>query len=382
MKRLAVAEDPGLYVRGPHALAPDSPEPCVAERPGPPGALFPESALTALWLLGRVPAEALPWPLLRSGRAGRGPGPDVREAAFLLPSGVPLVGDVEVHLRASDFRRHGHDADPRYAGVVLHLCWEDDRAPGERGAATPLPADAEGRGRSAPTVALDSWLRAAAVPRLLARGPVGAPPCATLRARDPDGTAARLRDEGRRRLAERSWRAWRLADRYGFDEALQMLLLRATASSAGRRQADATDPAPLAEAIRARLGADPVAALVTAARSARPRTLIEAVRVPGMGQGRAAEIAWNAALPVASALAAAYGDLSLARATSRLADVWPAPRPYGRTRALAELLALPGGRGARGSGGLGALGAQGLLNLQELWCTRGGCGVCPVSATP
>ncbi|PKN77997.1 MAG: hypothetical protein CVU47_12855, partial [Chloroflexi bacterium HGW-Chloroflexi-9] len=41
-----------------------------------------EATLTALWLLGRVSAEALPWPLLRPGRAGRGPGPDVREAAF------------------------------------------------------------------------------------------------------------------------------------------------------------------------------------------------------------------------------------------------------------------------------------------------------------
>ena len=27
----------------------------------------------------------------------------------------------------------------------------------------------------------------------------------------------------------------------------------------------------------------------------------------------------------------------------------------------------------------GALYAQGLLHLQDLWCTRGGCGACPLS---
>ena len=38
----------------------------------------PQRAGGALWLLGRVPEAALPLPLLRAGRAGRGPGPDVR----------------------------------------------------------------------------------------------------------------------------------------------------------------------------------------------------------------------------------------------------------------------------------------------------------------
>ena len=89
-----------------------------------------EAELTALWLLGRVPASVLPWPLLRAGRAGRGPGPDVREAAFLMPSGVVRSGDVEVHLRTSDWVRHGHEGDPAYANVVLHLVWEDQRAAG------------------------------------------------------------------------------------------------------------------------------------------------------------------------------------------------------------------------------------------------------------
>ena len=80
-----------------------------------------EHELVALWLLGRVPPELLPWPLLRPGRGGRGPGPDVREAAFRSPEGVVRSGAVEVHLAASDFVRHGHDRDPAYGALVLHL---------------------------------------------------------------------------------------------------------------------------------------------------------------------------------------------------------------------------------------------------------------------
>ena len=82
--------------------------PAAGRAAPPPDALPGEPEMTAAWLLGRIPAAALPWPLLRAGRAGRGAGPDVREAVALLPSGVPAVGDVEVHRLASDFARHGH----------------------------------------------------------------------------------------------------------------------------------------------------------------------------------------------------------------------------------------------------------------------------------
>lgn len=332
----------------------------------PDGAPFPESTLTALWLLGRVPAAALPMPLLRDGRAGRGPGPDVREAAFLAPSGATLAGDVEVHLRASDFARHGHAADPAYAGVVLHLCWEDDR-PGA-GAPTPLPG-----GGAAPTVPLSTVLSAREVERLVALGPeltVASPACAANgAAREP------VRAEGRRRLAERTWRAWRLADRYGFDGAFAMLLERAVASSAGRARESEARRAALVAAVLGGLGADPVEGLARRALASRA-ALVAALRVDGVGAARAAELAWNAALPLVAALAAAYDDVDLARATAALAEGWPSPRPYGRTRALAAALRGDGTHGAAS----GALYAQGLLHLQDLWCSRGGCGACPLSA--
>ena len=51
----------------------------------------------------------------------------MREASFALPDGTVLAGDVEVHLRASDFVGHGHREDPAFGRVVLHLAWMDDR---------------------------------------------------------------------------------------------------------------------------------------------------------------------------------------------------------------------------------------------------------------
>ena len=156
---------------------PENPQTGAGTRPPTPNPPSGEGEgeVTALWLLGRVPQDVLPWPLLRAERAGREPGPDVREAVFLR-DGVAVAGDVEVHLPASDSRRHGHEGDPAYDGVMLHLVWEDDL-----GHAVPLAG-----GGSAPTVAIGP---APPTPeQLQARlhlGPLLPPPCAALAAARP-----------------------------------------------------------------------------------------------------------------------------------------------------------------------------------------------------
>jgi hypothetical protein len=300
-----------------------------------------ERELTALWLLGRVPPELLPagWTLLRPGRAGRGPGPDVCEATFRGASGAVIAGDVEVHLRASDFATHGHADDPNYAGVRLHLVWTDDRA--LPGAPLALPGGGE-----APTLEVAPALGGdpARLRRLVARGPSGGEPCCGLAAdAGLEALRAALRREGHRRLAERVWAAAKLVESRGWDVAWQQLRTRALRRSAGRR-AGREDAATLASALTAHL---------TAACTADP------------------------ALPLLVAAATAYDDAPLARATAALAERWPAPRPYGRTTALrAQLLEGATSPGALGGG---ALAAQGLLHVQDLWCARGGCGVCPLS---
>ncbi|GAC1465902.1 MAG: hypothetical protein PVSMB5_08150 [Ktedonobacteraceae bacterium] len=95
--------------------------------------------------------------LLFPGRAGGSAGPDVRDAVLAIPAegatGAPvgspprdlpvghkLVGDIEFHVRSSDWRIHRHDSDPRYNAVMLHvvlIC--DDRQPTMRQDGTPVP---------------------------------------------------------------------------------------------------------------------------------------------------------------------------------------------------------------------------------------------------
>jgi hypothetical protein len=73
--------------------------------------------------------------LLYPGRPGGSPGPDIRDAVLSFTScrsgtgyaGVisqqaeNAVGDVEIHMRATDWFAHQHHTDVRYNNVVLHI---------------------------------------------------------------------------------------------------------------------------------------------------------------------------------------------------------------------------------------------------------------------
>jgi len=52
-------------------------------------------------------------------------GPDFRHATVQIGGGPEQTGDIEIHLRAGDWFQHGHDDDPRYNNVILHVVlWE------------------------------------------------------------------------------------------------------------------------------------------------------------------------------------------------------------------------------------------------------------------
>ena len=60
------------------------------------------------------------------GRRRYDRGPDFPGALIALPGEALALGDVEVHVNSSDWRRHRHHRDPYYNGVVLHVVLHHD----------------------------------------------------------------------------------------------------------------------------------------------------------------------------------------------------------------------------------------------------------------
>jgi hypothetical protein len=59
------------------------------------------------------------------GKENRDRGPDFVGAVITTGGGL-LVGDVELHLKAADWKGHGHHHDLKYNGVILQVVWEGD----------------------------------------------------------------------------------------------------------------------------------------------------------------------------------------------------------------------------------------------------------------
>jgi len=53
-------------------------------------------------------------------------GPDFLDARIRIGPAL-LAGSVELHIRSSDWDRHGHSTDPNYRNVILHVVYIDDQ---------------------------------------------------------------------------------------------------------------------------------------------------------------------------------------------------------------------------------------------------------------
>jgi hypothetical protein len=95
----------------------------------------PERLLQAIWQHQRLlrdqlhTLDGIPVRILHPGFHNLEGGPDFRGAVVQFGEDMARTGDIEVDLRASGWRAHGHDGNPAFDKVILHVIWESDSRP-------------------------------------------------------------------------------------------------------------------------------------------------------------------------------------------------------------------------------------------------------------
>ena len=96
----------------------------------------PERLLQAIWQHQRLRREQLMTldgqcvRLLHPGFCSLEGGPDFRGAVVQIGDAPPCTGDVEVDIRPGGWHAHGHDRNPAFQKVILHVVWDAERAVG------------------------------------------------------------------------------------------------------------------------------------------------------------------------------------------------------------------------------------------------------------
>jgi hypothetical protein len=94
----------------------------------------PERLLQTVWQHQRLHRDQLRTldgrgvKILHPGFRNREAGPDFHGAVVQFDDSPPCVGDVEVDLRAAGWTAHGHDRNPNFKNVILHVLWKGDTA--------------------------------------------------------------------------------------------------------------------------------------------------------------------------------------------------------------------------------------------------------------
>jgi hypothetical protein len=72
-------------------------------------------------------AEGEPVQVISTGLPNPHQGPDFTDAKIKIGDTL-FAGSVELHYKASEWKKHGHEADANYRNVVLHVVFENDEA--------------------------------------------------------------------------------------------------------------------------------------------------------------------------------------------------------------------------------------------------------------
>ena len=93
-------------------------------------AVPPEKLLQTIWQHQRLRRDELKTVagqslrVLHPGFASAEGGPDFRGAVLQLENEPPVSGDVEIDLQAGGWHAHGHDTNPHFKNVILHVIWD------------------------------------------------------------------------------------------------------------------------------------------------------------------------------------------------------------------------------------------------------------------
>jgi hypothetical protein len=95
----------------------------------------PERLLQAIWFHQRLRREQLRGAdghalrVLHPGFWNREAGPDFRGAVVQFDGEAARSGDVEIDVATAGWHGHGHDRNPAFANVILHVVWERAAGP-------------------------------------------------------------------------------------------------------------------------------------------------------------------------------------------------------------------------------------------------------------
>jgi hypothetical protein len=226
-------------------------------------------------------------------------GPDYQDVLLVRQGETLVSGDVEFHVRSSDWYGHRHHLDPRYDRVILHVVWIDDAL-----------ATSTSSGREVPVLEVGG-----SVPIGEGSAPLGPHACTSALSRlPPDDLHQRVREAGMARF-------YSLAERFAADltscdpdQIVYAALLESLGYASNR------------SAFRALAEAVPFHWLISIPAEQRSRTLLDAA---GLG------VPSEASLPA-----------RLSPDVWRLARLRPANHPARRLRGIAGVITRLGDRPA------------------------------------
>jgi hypothetical protein len=185
----------------------------------------PEYLLQAIWQHQRLRREEIKTftgesvQILHPGFRSVEGGPDFRGAVIQFHDGT-RAGDVEVDIRASGWRSHGHDKNSAFKNVILHVIWDHDRQNKET-----LPTISLRSVLDAPIGELNLWLGSESAQSLPEgfRGKC----CAPLRDLSDGEKLGLLREAAKVRLQAKAAQFQARAKQAGWEQALWEGLFRA-----------------------------------------------------------------------------------------------------------------------------------------------------------